>query len=179
MSSFYDANLPLFTSALKTLKTILQKAQSHAEETSLPADALLTRRLAPSMLPLAFQIHEVTDAAAQLVARAHGVPLPAWSDEDLKTMSDVWARIDAAEGWLGKADREVFERRADEKTVVGVLAMGVEKGDEVPVRGWVALYGIPTLFFHLSIAYGILRSEGVDLGKRDFIGAFAAPWISV
>ncbi|KAL2108005.1 hypothetical protein VUR80DRAFT_4358 [Thermomyces stellatus] len=178
-TSFHETTAPLFRSALASLKAILKKAEAHASEHAIPPDSLLDWRLAPDMLPLSFQVHEVTDTAARLVARTSAVDPPAWTPDDLRTLPEAWARISEAEGWLDKADGETFERRADEEVPVGLLALGVERSEDVPLRGWVAMYAIPTLFFHLSVAYGILRSKGVALGKMHFIGGFAAPWISI
>ena len=183
MATVYDTTLPLFRSALQTLTTLLKKAESHAAATTPPTDptTLLAWRLAPTMLPLAFQIHEVTDTAAQLVARAHGIPVPTWTPDDLRSFEDVWARVREAEAWLDKADRGLFEEKGKEgrEVEVGVLALGVESSRVVSVGEWVQMYAVPTMFFHLSTAYGILRAKGVEVGKREFIRAFAAPWVEV
>ncbi|SPO06260.1 uncharacterized protein DNG_08949 [Cephalotrichum gorgonifer] len=172
--TFYNSTVPVFQSALQSLAQILKKAHSHAAENNIPADDLLSWRLADDMLPLAFQIHEVGDTSMKLVSRVQGTdPLP-WSWEDIKTWEDARARISEAESLLAGVDEGLFEKRADE-TVPFVTGKGTR---ETVARGWVAIYGLPTLFFHLTTAYGILRNKGVGLGKPDYHLAFTSPWVA-
>lgn len=172
--TLYDGSVPHLKASVATITALLKEAEKHAAEKSLPADEPLSWRLADDMLPLAFQVHMVTDVAMKLVARVQGEDPVEWAYTDLKTFADTYARIEAAEKWIAKADPATFEKRTDE---IVPLQMGPVK-KELKARGWVECYGLPNLFFHLTTAYGILRAKGLPLGKKEFIGPFAAPWIS-
>lgn len=173
--SLYDGSVPLLKAALTSLTTILKAGEKHAAEKSIPADDVLTWRLADDMLPLAFQVHMTTDVASKLVARVHGEAPAEWDAADLKTFADAYARVEAAEQWVAKADRETFEKRVDENVT---LQLGPQIKKEIPARGWVESYGLPNAFFHLTTAYAILRARGVELGKMDYISPFVSPWFS-
>lgn len=171
--NFYEASTAPMKNGLTSLTAVLKKGEAYAAEKSIPEADVLAWTLAEDMLPLSFQVHIVCDVAMKLVARVQGEEPLQWAHTDIKTFADCHARIAVADGWLAKADKEIFEKRVDD--IVKLPLGPVTK--EVPAQGWFALYGLPNVFFHLTTAYAILRHKGVALGKRDFITPFAAGWI--
>lgn len=171
--TFYDGAVTPMKASLTSLTDILKKGEAYAAEKSIPESDVLAWTLADDMLPLSFQVQMVCDVAVKLVARVHDEAPLEWAYTDLKTFADCHSRIAEAEKWIAKADKETFEKRVD---AIVKLQMGPQITKEVPAQGWLALYGIPNVFFHLTTTYLILRSKGVQIGKMDFITPFATGW---
>jgi hypothetical protein len=167
--TLYDGSISPAKDVLVALRAILKKAEADPNAASLP-DA----RIHKSMLPLSFQVHVVSDIAQKLVARTTGVE-PQTFENNLKTFEDFYKRIDEAEALFAKVDQEVVNKRADETVPIG---LGAGKNAQVPSHGYVTGYAVPNLFFHLVTAYDILRMEGVDLGKMDFLLPFLGRHVS-
>ncbi|ENH67125.1 hypothetical protein FOC1_g10002757 [Fusarium oxysporum f. sp. cubense race 1] len=147
--TLYDAAILHTKEALNSLSSILKKAESHANSASFP-----TAKLAPDMLDLSFQVYFTTDTAQKIVARTTGTEPLTLSRDECTTFPQFHARIAQVLEVVEKADREIL------------------KSADMKVRDYVQGYGIPNVFFHLTTAYAILRKEGVELGKQDYIGAF-------
>ena len=173
--SFYESTVPSLKACLESLRAILKEGEKHAASKSIPVDDIVAWRLVDDMLPLSFQVQMVTDIAMKFVARVNEEPMEQWSTE-FKTVADLYARIDAAEAWLGKAKEETLAKRANETVE---LQMGPKIKKELPAKGWWAAYGEPNLYFHLTTAYTILRSKGVPLGKMNYIAPFTTGWFTV
>lgn len=155
--SLYDATVSMAISALKSLSQILTRAEEHPDHTSL-----LTARLIDDMKPLRFQVHYATFQAQYLAAKLSGREYTE-PEDDLDTYEKMQVRIKQALEALKETDRETANGHADAITKFA-------RSDhmmEVPVKGVVALVNMPNIYFHVSIAYAILRKEGVPLGKRD------------
>ncbi|KAF4988737.1 hypothetical protein FGRMN_9584 [Fusarium graminum] len=162
--TLYDAAILHTKEALNSLSAILKKAESHANASSFP-----TAKLAEDMLDLSFQVHFATDTASKMAARTTGTEPVALSREECNTFAGYHARIAQVLEILEKADKETVEKRGAEVVTIG---LGPGKSADMTCRNYVQGYGIPNVFFHLTTAYAILRKEGVDLGKQDFIGPF-------
>jgi hypothetical protein len=165
--SLYDATVSMAISALKSLSQILTRAEEHPNSTSL-----LTARLIDDMKPLSFQVHyatfQVQYLAAKLSGREYTEP-----EDDLNTYDEMQARIKQALDALKEVDRETANGLADTTTQFA-------RSDhmmEVPVKGVVSLVNMPNIYFHVSMAYAILRKEGVPLGKRDWSRGFVSDYI--
>jgi uncharacterized protein len=162
--TLYDAAILHTKEALNSLSSILKKAESHANASSFP-----TAKLAPDMLDLSFQVFFTTDTAQKIVARTTGTEPLTLSRDECTTFPQFHARIAQVLEVVEKADRELVEKRSAEVVTIG---LGPGKSADMKVRDYVQGYAIPNVFFHLTTAYAILRKEGVELGKQDYIGAF-------
>lgn len=158
--SMSQASVPLFLRALRNLSEILKKGEAHAD-----AATLAEARLYPDMLTLAGQIQRASDAAKACVARLSGTEAPSFPDEE-KTFAELQARIQKTIDYVksvppaqidGSETREIrFRAGKNEYTFTGVQYL----------QG----FAIPNFFFHVTVAYAILRHKGVAVGKMDFLG---------
>lgn len=169
--TLYDASVATAKDALSALAAVLTKAESHA---ATSAAALPAARLYDDMLPLSFQVFMTTDVAQKLAARGLGVD-PLDLSRDLETFAAMQARIAQVQEVLAKVDREAFDARVDAEVTVG---MGAGKEAKMKLKEYVNGYAIPNLFFHTTTAYGILRKEGVPLGKMDYLTPFIGKYVS-
>jgi hypothetical protein len=166
--SMYAASIPVFTQMLNSLKDILSKAEAHAAEKKIDPNVLLQARLFPDMLPLTRQVQIATDFAKGVSARLAGADVPAYEDNE-QTFADLQARIAKTlaliEG-LKPAQIDGSERREI------VLRPGTPKEQKFAGQSYLLNYGLPQFFFHVTTAYAILRHNGVEIGKRDFMGTY-------
>ncbi|KAG8156773.1 hypothetical protein KVR01_013378 [Diaporthe batatas] len=176
MSSYTlaDGTLPHATAAVKVLSHLLDKVE---QSTSPSPEALLAARLHESMLPLASQFHFVADWVVKLVARLEGTePKSLGAHDSLKTVADARARIDAAAAVVASADAAKIASRSNELVEFG-MGPGKPPG-HLKAQDYAAGYSLPNIYFHVTTAYNILRKEGIELGKRDFIAPFISPYMS-
>ncbi|KPM41101.1 hypothetical protein AK830_g5466 [Neonectria ditissima] len=171
MSSYtlYDASIAVVRDALDALSNILTKAEAHPNSASF-----LDARLAEDMLPFSFQVFFVTDLAQKLAARGTGAD-PLDLDRTLDSFAAMQARIALVRGVLDKVDREALNARAEAECTVG---MGPGKEVKMQVKQYVNGYVLPNVFFHTTTAYAILRKEGVQLGKQDYLESFIGQYLS-
>ncbi|RGP69477.1 helix-turn-helix domain-containing [Fusarium sporotrichioides] len=167
--TLYDAAILHTKEALQSLSAILKKAASHPNASSFPE-----AKLAPDMLDLNFQVFFTTDTAQKIVARTTGTEPLNLSRDDCSNFEQYQARIAQVLEIIEKADKETVEKRAAEVVTIG---LGPGKSADMKCRDYVQGYGIPNVFFHLTTAYAILRKEGVELGKQDYIGPFMGQYL--
>lgn len=160
--SLYDATVSMAKGALKSLSQILTQAEKHPN-----SDNLVTARLTDDMKPLGFQVHYATFQAQSLAARLSGQEYIE-PEEDLDTYGKMHARIQQALRALENIDKEAVNGRGEMVTQITRR----EQTMEVPVKAVVGLMNMPNVYFHVSMAYAILRKEGVPLGKRDWSRGF-------
>jgi uncharacterized protein len=161
----YTASVPVFLQQLRAMKAVLAKAEAHATARKIQPEALLNARLFPDMFPLVRQVQIATDFAKGCTARLAGREVPKWEDTE-KTFAELQVRLDKAIEFVGAAQpEEIIGQEAREFTV----PMGGQPRDFVALP---YLFGnaLPNFFFHATTAYAILRHNGVEVGKRDFIG---------
>ncbi|KZL64928.1 3-oxoacyl-acyl-carrier-protein synthase [Colletotrichum incanum] len=172
--TLYDATVPLFIDSLNTLLTLLAKAEEHAAEKGIDISSLLQARLAENMHPLTFQYHVATDTAMKTITRIIDVkPEPYLND--LKDVTDLRARIKHTIDLVKDASKHVFEARAD--SYIPLAFPHLEEDLQIKATDYIRAYSIPNFFFHVQTAYCILRSQGVQLGKADFLGASISPFL--
>ena len=163
--SMHQASAPVFLRALKGLGTVLGKAAAHAEAKGFDPVALLQARLYPDMFPLTRQVQICTDFAKGAVARLAGEEPPAWADDEV-SFADLIARVEKTAAYVGAfgADR-VDGSEAREITLV-------RRGQSSVVAGQTYLLdqAMPNFYFHLTTAYAILRHNGIEVGKKDYLG---------
>jgi hypothetical protein len=165
--SMYQASVPLFRTLLGALSGVLDKGAAFAEEKKFDPSVLVNARLAPDMFHLARQVQVATSHAAACAARLAGVEPPTWADTD-KTFAEMKARIAKAIAYLDGIKPAQIDG-SEERQIT--LKMGA---NEMKLTGQRYLIGfeIPNVTFHCTTAYTILRHNGVDVGKKDFLGAF-------
>jgi hypothetical protein len=164
--SMYQASVPVFARVLNNLVGILDKARAHAEAKKMDPDVFLGCRIVADMYPLSRQIQIVSDTAKGGAARLAGVEPPAWADDE-KTMDEIIARIKKTADYLGTFKPNQIDGSEDRTITLKLGPNTVEFKGQAYLLGFV----IPNVFFHAATAYNILRANGVDVGKRDFLGA--------
>lgn len=164
--SFYTASVPVFKQALNSLKAILAKAEQHATAKHLEADALLKARLFPDMFHLIRQVQIAADFAKGVPARLAGIDVPPYDDNE-SSFADLQARLDRTLAFIDGLKPEQFNG-AGEREIV--LRPGTPKEKRFTGQDYLLHYGLQHFFFHVTTAYDILRHNGVEVGKGDFIG---------
>jgi uncharacterized protein len=164
--TMYSASVPVFTQFLGGLSANLKKAAAHAEAKKIDPSVFITARIAPDMYALARQVQIATDHAKGSLARLAGVEIPSYPDTET-TFDELEARI-ARTGDYVKGFKPAQIDGTEEKEIV--LTFGTQK---FPFKGqqYLIQFALPNFYFHTSMAYAILRHNGVDVGKRDFMGS--------
>lgn len=162
--SIYDFSIPEFQRGLYTLKHILEKAVAFAQEKGIDAAEIPGWRLTEDMLPLSSQVQIASNTSKNTIARITKAELPVWEDNE-KTIEELQARIEKtldmlkgikAEEWNGLEDNEVIIKAGGQDRKFTALSS-------------LQSFAIPNFFFHVSIAYAILRAKGVQIGKTDYL----------
>ncbi|HVI89574.1 MAG TPA: DUF1993 domain-containing protein [Dongiaceae bacterium] len=163
--SMYQASVPVFLRNLNNLKAILDKAATNAEARKIGLSVFINARLAPDMLALPAQIQIATDAAKGAGARLAGVEVPSFEDNET-TFPELLARIAKTIDFLKGLKAEQIDG-SEERTITLKL-----RGNEVNFTGanFLLNFALPNFWFHYTTAYAILRHNGVDLGKMDYLG---------
>jgi hypothetical protein len=161
----FDSSVPVLTHFLKSLSAILKKAESHCEAKKIDPNALLQARLYPDMLPLTRQVQIACDFAKGASARLAGAEVPSYPDEE-KSFADLQARIAKTQEFIATFKSDQFK---DSATRTVSLKLG---GQDMSFKGaeYLSRVVLPNFYFHLATAYGILRHNGIELGKNDFMG---------
>jgi len=167
-SPIYDASIPLFRQLLGGLSDVLAKAAAHAEARKIEPTALLQMRVFPDMFPLLRQVQIATDFARSVSARLAGVEVPSVADAE-QTFDDLQTRIKGTLAFLDSLTEGQFEGAAEREIV---LRPGTPKQRTLSGQAYLLSYGLPQFFFHVTTAYSLLRHGGVEIGKRDFMGAY-------
>jgi hypothetical protein len=162
----YQASVPTFVQILTALSGVLDKAQAFAAAMKCDPGVLLAARLAPNMFALTQQVQIACDFAKGATARLAGTEVPSWPDHE-KTFAELQQRIKKTTDFVQTfkpAQIDGSEER-DVKLSVG--------GQPVTFKGqpYLIQFVLPNFYFHATTAYAILRHNGVELGKRDFVGA--------
>jgi hypothetical protein len=163
--SMYDATVPPGIRMMTNLAALLEKAAEHATAKQIDPDVLVNARLAPDMFPLSRQVQVASDSAKLGAARLAGVTAPPYEDNE-KTIAELAARAKKTAAWLGTLMPEQFDGAEDR------VVQWKTRSTERQMRGLTyALHQmLPNLHFHCTTAYDILRHNGVELGKMDYLG---------
>ena len=153
----------LYSRLLDTAAHILKKGAEHAAATGVSENEMLDWRLIDDMQPLRFQVMVVCNFSRQWPARVAGLPLPAEVSAEL-SLADFLAAIGEAKAYLAALTPDQFAGRDDVPLTV-TIGTGMEP--TLPAAQWLTVFATTNLYFHLSTAYGILRSRGVEIGKVD------------
>ena len=166
--SLYAASVPVFQQLLGSLDQLLVKAEAHATDRKIDPDALLQARLFPDMFPLAKQVQIACDFARGVSGRLAAAELPVFDGEQ-KTFADLRALVTASLEFMGGLDAAAFEGSESREIV---LRPGTPKERRMEGRSYLLHYGFPQFFFHVTTAYDLLRHNGVEVGKRDYMVAY-------
>ena len=163
--SMYQASAPRFANTLKNLSAILDKAKAHAEARKIDEQVLTSSRLFPDMFALARQVQIACDSAKGAVARLAGVEIPKHEDTE-KTFDELKERIAKTLAFIATVKAAQVDGSEDKEILLKL------QGKDVPTKGLTYLLGRawPNFYFHVATAYNILRHNGVEIGKGDFIG---------
>ena len=166
--SIYQASVPVFQQTLTAISNVLKKAAAHAEAKKIDPSVFINARLAPDMHPLARQIQIMSDQAKGGVARIAGVEIPSFADTET-TFDELQARIAKTLDFIKSVKPAQFDGGATRTVTMKV------GGNDMSFPGATYLFHFvfPNFFFHATTAYAILRHNGVEIGKRDFIGPVA------
>jgi hypothetical protein len=154
-----------FDRFLAALSAILTKAEAHCEAKKITPDAILQFRLFPDMLPFTAQVQLSCDFAARASARLAGITPKGFADTEA-SFAELQARIQAARDYINSFDPAAYDEAADR--VVTFPAGGREM--QMAGRDYLTLYAMPQVFFHITTAYNILRHNGIEIGKKDYMG---------
>ena len=164
----YTHSVPVFKQMLNALKAVLAQSQEHASSKSIEPDALLQARLFPDMFPLVKQVQIAADFSRGITARLAGVDAPI-IDGNQTSFADLDALLTQTLAFLDSVTASQFEEK---EGIEIVLRPGTPKEKKLTGQSYLANYGLPQFFFHVSTAYAILRHNGVPIGKRDYMGIY-------
>jgi len=164
--SFYDATVPAFAQILSSLTGLLNKAEAHCKAKNIQPEVILNARLYPDMLPFVKQIQLACDFAGKSSARLAHVDVPATPDTE-KSFEELQQRLSKTIAYLQTFKPAQFEG-SDSKDVT--FPAGPNTSLTLKGQEYVNRVAFPNFFFHAAIAHGILRHNGVEVGKRDFLG---------
>ncbi len=162
--SMSSASLPVVRTMLGNLSHILDKGLAHAQARKIDPQVLVTDRLAPDMLPLARQVQIACDVSKLGIARLAGVDSPKFEDTE-STFEQLKERIARTLAWLDTVPAQALDGTEDKEVTFPVRDSSRTMRGEAYLKHWV----LPNLFFHVTTAYNILRHDGVDLGKADYL----------
>ncbi|HSX58791.1 MAG TPA: DUF1993 domain-containing protein [Tahibacter sp.] len=164
--SLYTASVPVFQQMLGSLADVLAKAKAHADEKKIEPAALLQTRLYPDMFPLTRQVQIACDFARGVSARLAGVDVPKNEDNEA-SFDDLQALIERTRSFVASLAPEQFEGGETREIVT---RPGTPKEKRFTGSAYLLTYGLPQFFFHVTTSYALLRHNGVDIGKRDYMG---------
>jgi hypothetical protein len=164
----YEASVPVFLHTLDVLADLLRKGEAHARDQGFDPQMLMAARLAPDMLTLAGQVQRASDHAKGASARLAGVEPPLFVDDE-RSVAEAQARIARTLAFIAALPVEAFDIAGSR-----VVSSPFAEPRQMPAPRYLYGFALPSFFFHVSIAYAILRHRGVPLGKRDFIGGLVS-----
>ena len=164
-TSLYDLSVPVYARALRNLSLILAKGAAFAAEQGIDPADLLATRLAEDMAALPYQVQRACDSAKGTVVRVGGVDNKIFEDNEA-TFDELQARIAGVIAFIEAVPRAAMEGKEEEEVILD-LPTGKY---EFTGRSFVLGFAIPNFFFHVTMAYALLRHRGVPLGKLDYLG---------
>jgi uncharacterized protein len=165
--TMHSASVPIFVKMLGNVSVWLDTAEAHAAAQKFDVSVLLSSRLAPDMLPLTRQIQIACDSAKFGIARLAGGDAPKFEDNET-TVAELKARLAATIAYLNSVPASQVDGTEDKDVEVPTRA-----AEPMKFKGEAYLkhFVLPNLFFHVTTVYALLRHNGVELGKRDFLNA--------
>ncbi len=168
--SMSSASLPVMQKMLGNLKHILGKGLAHAQARKFDPQVLTSYRLAPDMLPFTRQVLIACDAAKLGVARIGGLEAPKFEDKET-TFDELLERIDRTVAWLASVPPAALDGTEDKAVTFPVGRDGATR--TMTAEDYLKTWVLPNMYFHITTAYAILRHNGVDVGKADYLNGGA------
>ena len=162
----YDVSIPTFVHTLKSLRAIVEKGAAHAEAKKIDPAVLIGSRVFPDMLPFSRQIQIATDVAKGAAARLAGMEPPKFEDTE-QTFPELIARIDRTIEYLTGLAPAQLAGSEDRTITIATPRATFSFPGLVFLRHW----ALPNFFFHVTTAYNLLRHNGVEIGKADYLGS--------
>lgn len=164
-TSMHTLSVPIFVKMLTQLSVILDKAAAHAEAKKIDQAVLLNSRLIPDMFPLTRQVQIASDFSKGCVARLAGQEPPKWEDNE-SSFAELKGRLVRTIEFINGFSPADIDGSEDREITLQV------RGETVKTTGlpYLTQRALPNFFFHATTAYALLRKDGVDIGKRDYIG---------
>ncbi|MGZ5526501.1 MAG: DUF1993 domain-containing protein, partial [Methylomonas sp.] len=163
--TMYQASIPAFVRMLGNLSAILDKAAAHAEAKKIDPAVFVNARLAPDMFPLSRQVQIATDIVKGCAARLAGIEVPRYEDNET-TFAELQARIDKTKAFLQSISASQIDG-SEQRQIT--LKFGSRELNFLG-QPYLLDFVLPNFHFHLSMTYAILRHNGVEIGKKDYIG---------
>jgi hypothetical protein len=162
-------SVPAFVRGLKVLSTLLAKAEQHAEQSGMVPEKLLGARLADDMLPLSAQVQRASDTAKFALQRISGGEAPKFADDET-SFQQLQERIAKTIAYLESVDAAELDAGAEREVKLSAgAASAIFNGES-----YLLTFALPNFYFHVATAHGILRNQGVQIGKLDYLGPFSA-----
>tara|TARA_B110000438_G_scaffold22759_1_gene20675 strand:+ start:2504 stop:2998 length:495 start_codon:yes stop_codon:yes gene_type:complete len=161
----YECSIPVFLRYLNNLSALLKKGTSYASEKEIEYSILVNARLYPNMLPLSRQVQIACDVTKGAAARLSGVEPPKHEDKET-TFEELQDRIAKTKTFLESIDEADINGTEDKE----ILLQAGPKEIKFTGRIFLTTFALPNLLFHVSTAFNILRHNGVDIGKMDYLG---------
>ena len=163
--SMYQAGIPVAIRFLNNLSAIIDKAAAHCAARNIEQSILVNFRLAPDMLPFSRQVQIASDIVKGGAARLAGVEVPSYADTEV-SFDDLKARIAKTVAFLQSFKPAQIDGTEGKEIVLKM------RGGEMKFTGvdYLTNFVLPNLFFHVTTAYAILRHNGIEIGKKDFLG---------
>ncbi|AOP33901.1 hypothetical protein A0128_08650 [Leptospira tipperaryensis] len=160
----YEITILQFTKMLKNLSVLLERGASHAETKKVDVEILLNSRLALDQFHLIKQVQIACDTAKLGVSRLTGKDAPKHDDQE-KTLSELQTRIQSVLEYLGTFSEKDFNESEDRK-----ISQPRWEGKYLTGKEFAIQHAIPNFYFHITTAYSILRHNGVEIGKKNYLG---------
>lgn len=165
MLNMYEAAIPSLKRSLSNLASILKKGEEHADAKKVEHAVFLNARLFPDMYPLIRQVQIATDMSKGAAARLAGIEIPKYEDNET-TFAELQARIAKTIAFIDSVKPEQFEGSESREVTITIRKVDLKFTGQDYLLKWVN----PNVYFHVTTAYNILRHNGVELGKSDFLG---------
>ena len=166
MPNMFDTSIAPLKRALNNLSHILKKGEAHAEAKSIEHTVLLNARLFPDMYPLIRQVQIATDMSKGGAARLAGLEVPKYEDNEI-SFADLQARVAKTLAFIDTIKPAQLENAENRAVTIMVRKVDLHFTGQAYLFDWV----LPNVYFHVTTAYNILRHNGVELGKPDFLGS--------
>lgn len=165
--SMYETSIPVMQRLMRNLITVLEKAEVQAKARKIDEEVLVNARLAPDMFPLKRQVQIASDMAKAAAARLAGVDIPKWDDNE-RSLGELKARLQRAIDYVGTFSPGQID--GSEGRDVNLTIGGQPR--TLKGHAYLMTHAYPHFYFHVVTAYDILRHNGIEVGKGDYVGKF-------
>ena len=167
--SMHNASVGVFAKLLQNLELLLDKAEKWTVERKIDPTAILLARLAPDMFTFTRQVQVMTDLVKGTVGRLAGLEPPRFEDTET-TFPELKARVAKTLAYVQSLDENSFEESETRAITLKLGPPGAQQEMKFEGLGYLLGFGTPNVYFHYSMVYALLRHNGLDVGKRDYVG---------